>query len=148
MPTPTHSAANLQLRIRVGGQVGRWFEHAVRLMPANQVQLLTDRVLYQAGEAVHVFAITRNTTTGAPVPNASVALTVTDPSGRVLLERSVTTDASGAITADLPLPDSAGSGQYSVAARATLPQGQGVTGARAFTAVSYTHLTLPTNREV
>jgi hypothetical protein len=133
VPTPTHSAANLQLRVRVGGQVGRWFEYGVRLMPANQVQLLTDRVLYQAGEAVHVFAIIRNTTTGAPVPNASVALTVTDPSGRALLERSVTTDASGSITADLPLPDSAGSGEYSVVARATLPEGQGVTGSRAFT---------------
>ena len=54
VPTPTHSAANLQVRLLVGGPVGRWFEHAVRMLPTNEVQLLTDRVLYQAGETVHV----------------------------------------------------------------------------------------------
>lgn len=133
VPTPTHSAANLQVRLLVGGQVGRWFEHGVRMLPTNEVHLLADRVLYQAGETVHVFSIARNATTGAPLPNASVALTVTDPSGRALLERTVTTDASGSITADLPLPASAGSGEYNVVARVTLPQGQSVVGARAFT---------------
>lgn len=133
VPTPTHSAAALQVRILVGGQVGRWFEQGVRMLPTNEVRVLADRVLYQAGETVHVFSIARHATTGAPVPNASFALTVTDPSGRAILERTVTSDASGSITADVALPASAANGQYNVVSRVTLAQGQVVVGSRTFT---------------
>ncbi|MCB9629616.1 MAG: hypothetical protein H6725_19790 [Sandaracinaceae bacterium] len=132
VPTPTHSANNLQLRIRVGGQVGRWFEYGVRLQQAQRVDLLTDRNLYQAGETVHVLALVRNATTGAPAANAGVAFTINDPSGRALLERRVTADASGSVAIDLPLPTSANSGGYRIVAQVTLPQGEAVSGSHSF----------------
>ncbi|MCB9659857.1 MAG: hypothetical protein H6726_19565 [Sandaracinaceae bacterium] len=130
--TPSHSATNLQLRIRVGGQVGRWFEHGVRLREAHRVDVLADRDLYQAGETVHVLALARHASTGAPAANASFALTINDPGGRALLERRVVADASGSVTVDLPLPSSAGNGSYHVVAQVTLPQGETLNGTRGF----------------
>ncbi|MEZ4329216.1 MAG: MG2 domain-containing protein [Polyangiales bacterium] len=112
--------------------MGRWFEHGVRLRPAQRVDLLADRHLYEPGESVHVWALARNVTTGAPLPQAAFALTITDPRGRALLERQVVADVSGSVSVDLPLPSSAGHGEYQVVARVTLPQGDAFSGSRGF----------------
>jgi hypothetical protein len=123
VPTPSHSASSLQLRLLVGGQVGRWFEYSVSLAQAHQLDLRTDRQLYQAGETVHLFAIARRLSTGAPEAGARVGVRINDPEGRALIERTLTADASGSVSLDLPLPDSAASGTYQVVADATLAQG-------------------------
>lgn len=86
----------------------------------------TDRPLYRPGQTMSFKGILRERTTEGyeSAPNISVDMTITGPDGSTLLQRKVTTDASGTFTGDVPLPDDAALGAYNVSMNTTDLPGQ------------------------
>lgn len=77
---------------------------------ANQVTLDTDKGTYAGGDTVTI------TGTVANSPDQLVAIEVKDPSGNILVLRTVQTDSSGNYVLEFKLPPSAPSGNYDVVA--------------------------------
>ncbi|MEM9074663.1 MAG: MG2 domain-containing protein, partial [Myxococcota bacterium] len=115
LPVPERRFANpqLQLELRKGNK-SRTFEWGVALRSPLAIDLLLDRNRYEPGEKVHVWARVFQAASGAPASGRTVRVQVTDPSGRPLTEERTEVGASGALSLDVELPDSAADGGYSV----------------------------------
>ncbi|HEY3356448.1 MAG TPA: hypothetical protein VGQ83_24570, partial [Polyangia bacterium] len=100
-----------RLEVTVGDEhAERRFGFDLRVRPAFSLDLRTDRVLYEPGEAIHVWARLRDAQTGRPLPGQRIVLTVP---GTAVREWAVVTDASGvgALAAGIPRAEAEGSHQ-------------------------------------
>jgi uncharacterized protein YfaS (alpha-2-macroglobulin family) len=81
--------------------------------------VMTDRPLYQPGETVgfKVFLRSREGGASTPLPNTTVKLLVSDPTGKQVAEPTLTTNAFGTAHVTLPLPKSAPLGAWSAYVR-------------------------------
>ena len=80
----------------------------------NQVTLDTDKGAYAGGDTVTI------TGTVANSPDQLVAIEVKDPSGNILVLRTVLTDSSGNYVLKFKLPPSAPSGNYDIVANSKI----------------------------
>lgn len=76
----------------------------------NEVTFNTDKGTYGAGDTVTITGTVVNS------PNQLVAIEVKDPSGNILVLRTVQTDSSGNYELKFKLPPSAPSGNYDIVA--------------------------------
>ena len=76
----------------------------------NEVTFSTDKGTYGAGDTVTITGTVVNS------PNQLVAIEVKDPSGNILVLRTVQTDSSGNYELKFKLPPSAPSGNYDIVA--------------------------------
>lgn len=111
------SGDEAHLEVEVGdGDAARTFTSGLSVVSPAEVLLRTDRVLYEPGEPVHVWALIRDSESGAPLANESVAFALAGPAiDRV--ERAVATNAAGVAAFDLLLGEHATEGWVSVSAR-------------------------------
>ena len=80
----------------------------------NEVTFETDKGTYAAGDTVTI------TRTVVNSPNQLVAIEVKDPSGNILVLRTVQTDSSGNYELKFKLPPSAPSGNYGIVANSNV----------------------------
>lgn len=118
VPIPERSLASprLELTIHRRGQPGRTFDYSLQTQLPHRIDLLTDRQRYQPGEKVRLWARVTDVRDRAPLASASVRLTLHDAAGRPVAERTVSTSAAGAVSAEIDLPDSAQNGSWQVRA--------------------------------
>lgn len=83
-------------------------------LATNQVTLDTDKGTYAGGDTVTI------TGTVANSPDQLVAIEVKDPSGNILVLRTVQTDSSGNYVLKFKLPPSAPSGNYDIVANSKI----------------------------
>ncbi|MGE0784107.1 MAG: MG2 domain-containing protein [Sandaracinaceae bacterium] len=123
VPTAALSAPRLELTLHREGQPGRRFVFPLAPFSDETVDLLTDRNRYQPGEAVRIWTRVRAHRDPRPRAGRQLQLRLLDPRGEPLQDRRVTTGASGAISAELELPDAAEPGSYTVLAEPIEPGG-------------------------
>lgn len=106
-----------RIEVEVGpAGAARSFESPVQVEAPIEVRLVTDRVLYEASEPVHVWALVRDVVSGAPIVNDEVAFTITgEPVDRI--ERVVSTNEAGVAALDFTLAEHATEGWVAVSAR-------------------------------
>ena len=116
IPTPEFEMAGPQLTVRVrrAGSPGRAFSLGYGALVARHLQVLTDRDRYEPGETVHVWTRLSALRGGVPVGGRPILVTLRDPNGVELARTETTTRASGAISLDVPLPETAQPGDYLV----------------------------------
>ena len=93
--------------VRLGTDAdGRTFELPLSIQPALDVLLRTDRQLYEPGEPVHVWALVRDASSGAPVVGRAVQVRVR---GQALppTDHALTTSEAGVVHLELAVPDGA-----------------------------------------
>lgn len=112
IPVPTRRLVQPILVVRVGrpGRPHRRWSFPVSIVADVSATLLTDRLLYEAGETLHAWMRVLDGESGGPLAGRALRVTVTDGAGRVWSEMPVTTRASGAVSVDVPLAGSLGSG--------------------------------------
>lgn len=76
--------------------------------------VLTDRPLYEAGQTVQVRALLVRAADQTPLAQRAGRFVLTDPSGQVLFEERMTTDAWGVAATTIPLDPGAESGDWTV----------------------------------
>ncbi|MCA9611519.1 MAG: hypothetical protein KC586_02055, partial [Myxococcales bacterium] len=113
IPESRFASAQLQVEVRSGQQT-RTFEYGLGIQQPIAIDLRTDRNRYEPDETVHVWARVHRLSNGAPVARRSVKVTVRDPQGRPLVERTMPTSDAGVASLELPLPASAVDGHYAV----------------------------------
>ncbi|MFO0694355.1 MAG: MG2 domain-containing protein [Polyangiales bacterium] len=119
LDVPLRAMPNVQLHVVVGKrgrEDGREFDFGLSARAPYVLDLLTDRQRYEPGETLHAFMRAQELGSRAPVVDRPVHVTVREPSGRLVFDREVRTRASGAISIDAPLPDTATDGSYTVVA--------------------------------
>ncbi len=114
VPESTLSSPWVVLRVHRVGQPGRTFQYPISQLASRTGSLLTDRQRYEPGETMHVLALVRGARDRAPVAQRALRLEVIDPRGATLVERELSTGASGAISTDVELLDSAMPGTYQI----------------------------------
>jgi hypothetical protein len=116
VPVPDFEMAGPQLLVRVrrAGQPGRTFALPFSTTQSHALSALTDRDRYEPGETVHVWTILRALRGGRPTPGRPILVTLIDPNGRELSRTETTTRASGAVSVDVALPETAAPGRYGV----------------------------------
>jgi hypothetical protein len=116
LPTPDLDLASpsLTVRVRRAGAPGRAFALGYGVLTPRQLQLLTDRDRYEPGETVHVWTRMVEARTGHPVGGRPVIVTLHGPDGAELSSTETTTRASGSISVDVPLAETAAPGSYRV----------------------------------
>jgi hypothetical protein len=82
---------------------------------AYSATVYADRDLYRPGETAHFVGVLRERDFAAPDDALPVELVVTDARGRVAKRRVVKTNPAGLVSLDLPLPDFATTGRWSLA---------------------------------
>ncbi len=112
-----HAGTGSCIEVEVGPEdASRTFVVPVTVVAPLDVHLVTDRVLYEPGEPVHVWALVRDTASGAPQVSAAVTFELAGPAiDRI--ERTATTNAAGVATLDLVLGEHATEGWVSVTMR-------------------------------
>lgn len=116
IPEQALPSPQLELTVRRPQSAGREFTYSLSLESPLQIDLLTDRNLYEPGEPIRVWSRVSRRPGEAPVAQRRVRLTVTDPQGRQLESREVTSSAAGVATLEVELPESAVDGHYAVGA--------------------------------
>ncbi len=116
VPEARFASAQLQVEVRGAGQT-RTFDFGIAIQQPLGIDLRTDRNRYEPDETVHVWTRVHRLGSGAPVGGRGVAITITDPQGRPLLERTVRSSVAGVASLELPLPASAVDGAYAVRVR-------------------------------
>jgi hypothetical protein len=116
IPEARFASAQLQVEARGAGQT-RTFDFGLSIQQPLGIDLRTDRNRYEPDETVHVWTRVHRLGSGAPVGGRGVAITITDPQGRPLLERTVRSSVAGVASLELPLPASAVDGAYAVRVR-------------------------------
>ncbi len=116
LPTPDLDLASpaLVVRVRRPGAPGRAFPLGYGVLTPRQLQVLTDRDRYEPGEVVHVWSRMVQARTGQPVGDRPVVVTLHDPNGAELSRTETRTRASGAVSIDVPLAETAAPGNYRV----------------------------------
>lgn len=106
-----------RIEVEVGPEgAARSFVSSVQVEAPLDVRLVTDRVLYEAGEPVHVWALVRDSVSGAPLVHDDVAYEITGtPLDRI--ERTISTNEAGVASFSFTLAAHAPEGWVSVAAR-------------------------------
>lgn len=122
VPNELLAAPMLELVVRRGAQPGRRFTFGLSTLIDEEIELLTDRNRYEPGERVRAWARIRSVRSLAPRSGRAVRLTLRR-GGEVIATADATTTASGAVSAELPLPESAAAGHYEVRAEALDPPG-------------------------
>ncbi len=111
---PTRVVQRPRLVLRIQGQRGeREFPFNVRVRPSIAVHVHHDRVRYEPGETAHFLARVTEQASGRPQAGAEVRIAVSRGSEEIL-DRVLRTGASGGVTTDLELPESAVDGSYRV----------------------------------
>lgn len=111
IPTGTHRDLSARLHVELGDGVRvRRFERDIGLLAPQQMDLLTDRVLYEPGETLHVWARIRECDSLVPVAARRVRLRVTSGEQRmaVLANMLATTSTMGALSFDVPVDPESG----------------------------------------
>ncbi len=87
-----------------------WLSFGEKNRPMRSI-VFTDRPLYRPGETVKVKGILRDLSEGGMIPAAGckATLTLSDPRGRDVLSKEVTTDARGAFDTEITAGSTAGS---------------------------------------
>lgn len=116
LPDRALSAPQLELDLHRVGQPGRRFLYGLSTYRDLALDLLTDRNRYQPGERVHAWVRVRGIRAEAPIAGRRVKVELLDPSGNPLADHEATTTASGAVVAELTLPEGAEPGHYRVRA--------------------------------
>ena len=78
--------------------------------------VFTERGIYRPGETIFVQSLVRDSQLRAPQPFLAM-LHVARPNGKTLCEKAVMLDAFGSVTNEIPLPDYASTGTYSIELR-------------------------------
>lgn len=120
---PNREATGARLRVRVSqrGFGERTFDFAAFIRDSSEIEVRTDRILYEPSETAHVWTRAFDVVSHEPRANAIVHLECTDPAERVLGSIDTRTAESGAVTADFALPPSAMEGRYSVVGYVRFP---------------------------
>lgn len=106
-----------RIEVEVGPEeVARSFEFPVQVTAPWELDLFTDRNLYEPGEPVHVWLLVRDTASGRPAVDRTVAFVLDGPATGHRVER-VTTTAAGVAHLTFVLDENAPSGSVSVGAR-------------------------------
>jgi hypothetical protein len=108
------AAPRLLARVRRAGQPGRTFAVPFASTQSHALSALTDRDRYEPGETVHVWTILRALRGGRPAPGRPILVALVDPSGRELSRTEATTRPSGAVSVEIPLPETLAPGRYAV----------------------------------
>ncbi|MCB9595733.1 MAG: hypothetical protein H6719_23630 [Sandaracinaceae bacterium] len=116
LPDRPLRSPQLELDLHRLRQPGRRFVYGLSTYGDVALDLLTDRNRYQPGELVRAWLRVRGIRAEAPIAGQRVKITLYDQSGQPLGDHEATTTASGAVTAELELPDTAEAGQYRVRA--------------------------------
>jgi len=112
---PAHPEGSPRLEVEVGdGRAQRVFRFPLGFEQPWRIDLVTDRQLYEPGEAVHVWARVRDVRSLRPLVGQKVELTVT---GTAAANRPVTTTAAGIAAMTVKLPEQSREGEYGVVAR-------------------------------
>lgn len=116
LSVPDEALDQPTLVVRVGrpGAPARRWVSSVTLRTDLSVDLLTDRVLYEAGETLHAWVRLREGESHRPVAHRALVLRATGAEG-VIDERPLVTVESGAASAALALPASLAEGPLSIA---------------------------------
>ncbi len=117
IPVPEVDIANARVLIDVtDGRATRRFEQSVRIQPPLALDLMTDRVLYEPGEVMHVWARLLDRASQAPIASRAIALRVStgDATGDVVSQSRAVTSAMGVVAFDIPLEADAGEGSLDV----------------------------------
>lgn len=104
------------LEVRVGGEAGRRFSFPVRVAPALDVLLRTDRRLYEPGEPVHAWALVRDAASGAPARDVPVELRLTGGALPPTMHALRTSEA-GVVHLELRVPERAPESGQQIALR-------------------------------
>ncbi len=111
-------AAELQLIINVDAPNGTIRQgHLLGVGPGADLLLTTDKPIYQPGQPLHMRVLALERTGLAPLHDAAIELSVTDPAGNLLLVRTVATSEFGIAALDFPLDSRAATGFYQLEAR-------------------------------
>ncbi len=109
--TPTSGDLDAMLHVEVGdGSNVRRFERLIQLRAPQVLDLLTDRILYEPGETMHVWVRLRERDSLVPVASRRVHLRVTSGAERVtvLADMRANTSAMGALSFDVPVDAESG----------------------------------------
>lgn len=123
--TPDWPAGLYQLRAIARTSSGRErIEHLLTLKREIDLNLQASQPIYHPGQTIHASAQANLRARGTPLGQASATWTLTDPRGRVVLERTLPTSDSGRTWIDYPLADPALQGVYSLQCRVAQTQAQ------------------------
>ncbi len=105
-----------RIEIEVGPEgAARSFESEVSVASALDVRLVTDRLLYEPGEPVHVWALVRDSASGAPIVAQRVDYELSGPA-LDRMERTVPTNEAGVAAFSFTLAEHATEGWVGVVA--------------------------------
>ncbi len=106
-----------RIEVEVGPEgAARSFELPVVVAPAVDVRLVTDRVLYEPGEPVHVWTLVRDGASGAPLASQAVTFELFGPA-LDRMQRTLSTNEAGVASFSFELGPHATEGWVSVGAR-------------------------------
>jgi hypothetical protein len=119
LSVPDEALDQPMLVIRVGRRGAPHRRWVINASVTSDVvaELLTDRLLYEAGETLHAWARLREGESHRPVAGRTVTLLVSDVSGQILESYEVVTRQSGAIAFDVPLAASLAPGMLTLELR-------------------------------
>lgn len=114
VPIPNHDVEHAALEVRVSeGDQSRTFQFSLHVQSALDVLLRTDRVLYERGETIHVWALIRERGSLRPLAGEVAEVMLEGPAiGQI--RRSITTGEDGVVSLDVPIGPSAQEGAISV----------------------------------
>jgi len=107
---------------RSGAPHRRWVMLAA-LRPDLHANILSDRLLYEAGETLHAWVRLTEGENGRPAVDRRLLLEVTDATDHVIARNPFTTGASGAFSVDVPIAESISSGALRVLLSEATPEG-------------------------
>lgn len=125
VPADATNPSMIELQIGQGARA-RTLQLPVRVTPAEELLLRTDRRFYEPGETIHVWALVRDGRTGAPIPGRAVRLRGLRGSELPPLEANVQTDDSGVAYARFRLAADEPADEVRVVATSSTVQQQGV----------------------
>ncbi|MFK7931835.1 MAG: MG2 domain-containing protein, partial [Myxococcota bacterium] len=83
-----------------------------------RASLWTERGVFRPGETAHVAGVVRDEAHVAPPKNMPIDVQITDPRGKLIRTVATKANDAGVFSIDLPFPDYARTGSYTVTARA------------------------------
>ncbi|MFH0899349.1 MAG: MG2 domain-containing protein [Pseudomonadota bacterium] len=113
---PENGEGTPKLEIGIGdGQGERIFTFPLELGRPWVIDLVTDRLLYEPGETIHVWARLRDLRSLRPLAGRAIRFSLPDTIAAG--EKTASTDASGVAALAVPIPREAAEGGYRVQAR-------------------------------
>ncbi|MDH5492820.1 MAG: MG2 domain-containing protein, partial [Myxococcales bacterium] len=119
LDVPLERMPRLELRIHLsrGHDTPRTFTHPISVSSPDRIELLSDRLRYEPGEFVHVWARAIRGASGMPLPAQPVRVAILDPRGQAVHESRAVTGPGGSISLRVPLAASALDGPYRIELR-------------------------------